>query len=318
MKKGQKKQSAWVNSLQADAVADYYVSGHTVSETAEYFGVTKDQVNNLAKARKLTNGRTFADGHSEANRRRNKDAESKLINSLNDKGFLYLGGYDNKYSTIKIKCLKCRSEFNRTAEAVKDGTVRCLECQKQETRERHEAEKKKRADQAEVKRLERKWYKLFHPPVDERKEALLNQKGICGICGKPYTVREYVESCGMKYARNNGCCSAECRDIKTKNALKASHKGRRDNHRHRAVKFGCDYDPSVKLEKLVARDGLRCAICGGMCDWNDHSWSEYCGPNYPSIDHIVPMSKGGGHTWDNVQVAHIICNSEKGDKVVSE
>lgn len=40
----------------------------------------------------------------------------------------------------------------------------------------------------------------------------------------------------------------------------------------------------------------------------------YCsGPMYPSIDHIVPMSKGGGHVWENVQVAHIICNTEKGD-----
>jgi 5-methylcytosine-specific restriction endonuclease McrA len=50
-----------------------------------------------------------------------------------------------------------------------------------------------------------------------------------------------------------------------------------------------------------------------MCDWNDHSWSEYSGPLYPSIDHIVPMSKGGDHVWNNVQVAHIICNSYKGN-----
>lgn len=56
-------------------------------------------------------------------------------------------------------------------------------------------------------------------------------------------------------------------------------------------------------------------ICGQMCDWNDHSWSKYSGPLYPSIDHIVPMSKGGGHVWENVQVAHIICNSEKGDRL---
>ena len=27
------------------------------------------------------------------------------------------------------------------------------------------------------------------------------------------------------------------------------------------------------------------------------------------------MSKGGGHVWDNVQVAHIICNSEKGANI---
>lgn len=76
------------------------------------------------------------------------------------------------------------------------------------------------------------------------------------------------------------------------------------------------FDPNIiTLKKLVERDGLKCAICGKVCDWNDHSWSKYSGPMYPSIDHIVPMAKGGPHTWENVQVAHIICNSEKGASV---
>ena len=114
-------------------------------------------------------------------------------------------------------------------------------------------------------------------------------------------------------ADHNGVCSAECKKEKTKRQLREAHRGRRDGHRHRAKKYGCEYDPTVKLDKLIERDGLRCAICGQMCDPNDHSWSKYSGPMYPSIDHIIPMSKGGGHTWDNVQVAHIICNSEKGD-----
>ena len=149
-------------------------------------------------------------------------------------------------------------------------------------------------------------------------EAFLNRSGICEICGKPYTVREYVEACGLKKAQDNGVCSDECRKIKTKKTIKALHKGRRDSHRHRAKNHGCAYDNSITLARLIKRDGLRCAICGELCDPNDHSWSKYSGPMYPSIDHIIPMSRGGGHTWDNVQVAHIICNSYKSDKVVGE
>ena len=189
--------------------------------------------------------------------------------------------------------------------------------------EKRNEEKRARAEQvrlekkanAETRKIEREIFRLWYPPVDTRREALLDQTGICEICGKPYTVRGYVKSCGLKYARDNGICSSECRDEKKRRIKRELHRGRKDSHRHRARKYGCEYDPSVKLEKLIERDGLRCAICGEMCNPNDHSWSKYSGPKYPSIDHIIPMSKGGGHTWDNVQIAHIICNSEKGDKV---
>lgn len=146
-------------------------------------------------------------------------------------------------------------------------------------------------------------------------EEFLNRSGTCEICGKSYTVREYAESCGTRYAVDNGVCSAECRRLKKRRMERESRhrRGVRDSHRHRAAKYGCAYDPSVTLKKLIERDGLRCAICGEMCDLEDRSWTEWSGPKYPSIDHIIPMSKGGGHVWGNVQVAHIICNSYKGD-----
>ena len=44
-------------------------------------------------------------------------------------------------------------------------------------------------------------------------------------------------------------------------------------------------------------------------------WNKYCGPLYPSIDHIIAMVNGGGHIWSNVQLAHMMCNSEKGDSI---
>ena len=122
-----------------------------------------------------------------------------------------------------------------------------------------------------------------------------------------------MERTGVKYYRNSGYCSAECRDVHTKERRKISHKGRRDSHRYRAKRYGCEYDPSVTLKRLIERDGLQCAICGEMCDPDDHTWSEYTGPMSPSIDHIIPMAKGGGHIWTNVQVAHVICNSYKRD-----
>lgn len=306
-----------------DKIAAFYAQGHSVSETSEHFGVTKVQVNNLVKARGITNGRSFRSFRQEDNQRRSEAAEQKIVELLKARGFSYIGGYKNNDSSVSIKCLKCGTECSRTVNVIKDGTVRCLECQKRETKERQAAERKARVDQAEVKRIEREWYRRFHPRRSEYEdlhEAFLNRTGICEICGKSYTVRDYVESCGLKHARDNGVCSDKCRRTKSNRNVHKSHKQRGvcDNHRHRARKFDCKYDSSVTLKKLVDRDGLRCAICGELCDWDDRSWSEYSGPRYPSIDHIVPMSKGGGHTWDNVQVAHMICNSQKGNKVVNE
>jgi 5-methylcytosine-specific restriction endonuclease McrA len=39
-------------------------------------------------------------------------------------------------------------------------------------------------------------------------------------------------------------------------------------------------------------------------------------PNYSAatVEHIVPLCKGGTHTWDNVAPSHARCNFEKGDR----
>lgn len=34
-----------------------------------------------------------------------------------------------------------------------------------------------------------------------------------------------------------------------------------------------------------------------------------------TLDHIIPLSKGGTHTWDNVQLAHMSCNAGKCDRL---
>lgn len=87
---------------------------------------------------------------------------------------------------------------------------------------------------------------------------------------------------------------------------------RGDRHKGRARKYGVEYVPGITLKKLVKRDGLTCKLCGERCDWDDKQRGA-CGPLYPSLDHIIPMVRGGGHVWSNVQVAHILCNSIKRD-----
>lgn len=147
------------------------------------------------------------------------------------------------------------------------------------------------------------------------RERKLDKSYFCKECGEEYTPRQYVLDAGLRTYSNPGYCSAECRRKGNNRIIHQSHKAHKigENHRRRARKYGCDYDSTVTLPKLIERNGLQCAICGKLCDQNDHGWTKYMGPMSPTIDHIIPMSKGGGHTWDNVQVAHAICNSYKGD-----
>ena len=130
----------------------------------------------------------------------------------------------------------------------------------------------------------------------------------CPVCGKEIHYKKESRPFS-KY------CSQKCNRKAMNKARKKAPSGRTGNYYDRARKYGCEYVPGITLKKLIKRDGLRCKICGKMCDPNDHTWTEYSGPLSPSIDHIIPMAKNGGHVWNNVQIAHIICNSEKGDKI---
>lgn len=81
-------------------------------------------------------------------------------------------------------------------------------------------------------------------------------------------------------------------------------------------KTGAEYDKTVTLPALLRRDGYTCSSCGIECTKDDRKYG-HIGPTYPTMDHIVPLSKGGSHTWDNVQVMCFSCNIAKKDKVVS-
>ncbi|MGI9600765.1 MAG: HNH endonuclease [Acidimicrobiales bacterium] len=50
---------------------------------------------------------------------------------------------------------------------------------------------------------------------------------------------------------------------------------------------------------------------------DDHT-CQYCGGRAESIDHVVPRSRGGGHTWDNVVAACRPCNASKRDRLLAE
>ena len=54
---------------------------------------------------------------------------------------------------------------------------------------------------------------------------------------------------------------------------------------------------------VFARDGWTC---------------QYCGAPAENVDHVIPKSNGGQHTWDNVVAACRRCNSKKENRLPHE
>ncbi len=50
--------------------------------------------------------------------------------------------------------------------------------------------------------------------------------------------------------------------------------------------------------------------------YRDRCSCQYCGKTFPqkqlNLDHVVPLSRGGASSWDNVVCACIACNTKKG------
>lgn len=73
-------------------------------------------------------------------------------------------------------------------------------------------------------------------------------------------------------------------------------------HRYRARKLKA-FIEDVSLSVVYDRDKGVCGICHFSVSSKEKS-----------LDHVVPLSKGGEHSYANVQLAHLLCNSRKGAK----
>jgi len=60
--------------------------------------------------------------------------------------------------------------------------------------------------------------------------------------------------------------------------------------------------------------GWICIVCDKDID-PDLAWPD---KGSATLDHIVPLSRGGTHTWDNVAPSHLLCNSKKDDSFLTD
>lgn len=182
-----------------------------------------------------------------------------------------------KSDRLRIRCRACGSIVDRARSTIRKKNISCDGCKA--VRDRETA--------------------LARLAVVLSVYAESKKPKVCESCGKTF----YSRYSTKKY------CSDRC-----KAKAKRKRNGHTDDYRHRARKYGCEYEPGITLKKVYERDHGICQICGLAVDWSDNTWGK-TGAFYPSIDHIKAFANGGSHTWDNVQLAHIICNSYKRDLI---
>lgn len=62
--------------------------------------------------------------------------------------------------------------------------------------------------------------------------------------------------------------------------------------------------------EICERDNWICQICKKPVERNAH----YPNPQAPSLDHIIPVSKGGSSEPSNLQLTHLVCNLKRGNR----
>jgi 5-methylcytosine-specific restriction endonuclease McrA len=119
-------------------------------------------------------------------------------------------------------------------------------------------------------------------------------------------------SCGISYSPLYGVgpmpvcpCCAERNAKRHKAAARIARKAK-----ERAVTV-----ESVDPFKVFERAGWKCYLCGCATPRELRGTHE---PNAPELDHVVPLSRGGAHSYANTDCACRACNLEKSDQTLEE
>jgi hypothetical protein len=133
-----------------------------------------------------------------------------------------------------------------------------------------------------------------------QKKALELEAYTCKTCDQTFIAPKQA---------NRTFCGQVCHD--------AYYKKRRSlllNATRRLTQMGhhTSVEAIVPIE-VFKRDNWTCWICTQPID-RGQQWPQ---PLSPTIDHVIPITKGGEHTMANVRCAHAVCNNKKKNNIYS-
>lgn len=116
----------------------------------------------------------------------------------------------------------------------------------------------------------------------------------CLQCGDMYMSTKRSKGICIKCSKKNG-----------------NKRPSRREHKDRARQYNVYYE-NIRAEVIYKRDKYKCCECGCRV-----FKSKTYRPDQATLDHVIPMSKGGSHTIDNIVTMCHTCNSSKSDRLKS-
>lgn len=117
-------------------------------------------------------------------------------------------------------------------------------------------------------------------------------------------------------AANKAYREAHPKETKARNkAYREFHpeKKRESERKRRALKHQTRTE-AINDKMVFLRDGWICQICHKKVDKK----LKYPNPMCATLDHIVPLNEGGTDMYNNVHLAHFVCNASKQDNILPQ
>ena len=143
---------------------------------------------------------------------------------------------------------------------------------------RDEIRERRRLKRLEGEAERQKVREQKHQAALERRKIAQRERGRARYASNPNHIKEINRKSANKHPETGLACS------------------QRKRARMRNATIGV-----IDYKAIIERDKKRCQICGKQIRKVDYSF-----------DHIIPLSLGGAHSQENLQLTHRSCNSSRG------
>lgn len=201
-----------------------------------------------------------------------------------------------------------------------------------------------KANRISAKQCERHYYQYRRTGKTKLEFAYGNNE-FCNYCGRKSGGNKHCSArcatrsnrnspldincanCNAKFIPINGklCCSSECKKVhkrkldrerraeRIKSDSKYADKVRANEYKRKATKKNA-YVEYVDRAIVMQRDKWTCHLCRLKIP-KKAVW-----PNglFGTLDHVMPLARGGLHSYANVKAAHLSCNCSKNDKILGQ